>query len=90
MYTCVCLFRSQTSAQQKAKPVSDENVPLSHKDKDGEAEDKSTQVVVTSGKTYDPSLTKALARAFGGTFLVAAFFKLIHDILMFVSPQLLK
>ncbi|KAH9518524.1 Multidrug resistance-associated protein 1 [Bulinus truncatus] len=36
------------------------------------------------------SLFSALVRTYIGSFLVAAIFKLIHDILMFISPQLLK
>jgi hypothetical protein len=38
----------------------------------------------------DPSLIKALARAFGGTFYVAGVFKLGQDLLGFVGPQLLS
>ena len=41
-------------------------------------------------KVYGPSLWIALARAFGRTFLFGSFLKLIHDILMFVSPYLLQ
>ncbi|XP_055876896.1 multidrug resistance-associated protein 1-like isoform X2 [Biomphalaria glabrata] len=36
------------------------------------------------------SLFSALVRNYFGFFLVAAIFKLIHDILMFISPQLLR
>jgi hypothetical protein len=43
-----------------------------------------------AGKTYEPKLWLALARAYSGTFLVASSFKLGHDILLFVSPLLLK
>ena len=38
----------------------------------------------------EPSLVMALARSFGGTFFVAGVFKLLQDLLNFVSPQLLK
>ena len=38
----------------------------------------------------EPSLVWALAKAFGGTFIVAAFFKLGQDLLGFASPQILK
>ena len=41
-------------------------------------------------KAYQASFSLALARTFGGTFLMAAFLKLVHDCLMFVSPQILK
>lgn len=50
-----------------------------------------TQYEVKSGKpTYTPSLLKALAKTFGPQYLVGSFFKLFHDILMFISPMLLK
>ena len=38
----------------------------------------------------EPSLVWALAKAFGGTLIVAAFFKLGQDLLAFASPQILK
>jgi hypothetical protein len=41
-------------------------------------------------KTYEPKLWLALARTYFATFMVAAVFKLGHDILLFVSPLLLK
>ena len=36
------------------------------------------------------SLFKAIARTFGPFFLVGTFLKVLHDMLMFVSPQLLR
>ena len=38
----------------------------------------------------EPSLVWALAKAFGGTLIAAAFFKLGQDLLAFASPQILK
>ena len=38
----------------------------------------------------EPSLVLALGRSFAGTFMMAALFKLLQDLLAFVSPQLLK
>ncbi|GAB1607313.1 multidrug resistance-associated protein 1-like isoform X1 [Argonauta hians] len=43
--------------------------------------------IISGGK---PNLVKCLLRAFGDKILLAAFFKLNHDILVFVSPVLLK
>ncbi|KAI9139662.1 multi drug resistance-associated protein MRP [Paraphysoderma sedebokerense] len=37
-----------------------------------------------------PSLLRACVRAFGSSFFLAAFFKIIQDIMAFVQPQLLK
>ncbi|KAL8585023.1 hypothetical protein ACOMHN_043659 [Nucella lapillus] len=51
----------------------------------------STEVKVVDGAGRGkPSLLKTLLRSFAPFFMVAVGFKLIHDILMFVSPQLLK
>lgn len=44
----------------------------------------------SAAKIYEPKLWLALARTYCWTFLVASFFKLGHDILLFVSPLLLK
>ncbi len=41
-------------------------------------------------RTKTPSIVWAMSRAFGGTFIVAGFFKLANDTLAFVSPQILK
>ena len=41
-------------------------------------------------KPKDPSLVVAMARTVGGTFFVAGLFKLLQDLLNFVSPLLLK
>ena len=43
-----------------------------------------------AGRSDKASLFKAIARCFGPFFLVGCFLKLMHDILLFVSPQLLK
>ena len=51
----------------------------------------STEVKVVDGsECKKPSLLKTLVRSFAPMFFIAMFFKLMHDILMFVSPQLLK
>lgn len=42
------------------------------------------------GTEKEPSLTRALVKAFGGPFFFAALFKLAQDILGFVQPTLLK
>ena len=51
----------------------------------------STEVKVVDGsEKKKPSLLKTLVGSFVSYFFVAMGFKLVHDILMFVSPQLLK
>ena len=51
---------------------------------------KGEENVKVVSKSYEPSLGKAIARAYGMTFLKGSAFKLIHDSLMFISPMLLK
>ena len=51
----------------------------------------STEVKVVDGsEKKKPSLLKTLVLCFAPFFFVAMAYKLIHDVLMFVSPQLLK
>jgi len=49
-----------------------------------------TAATTVRRKTYEPSLWLAICRTYCKPFGVGAFFKLGHDILMFVSPMLLK
>ena len=41
-------------------------------------------------KSKEPSLVWALAKTFGGTFMMGGVFKFLQDFLNFVGPQLLK
>ncbi|XP_076459189.1 multidrug resistance-associated protein 1-like [Babylonia areolata] len=51
----------------------------------------STEVRVVDGsERKKPSLLKTLVRTFAPFFFVAMAFKVLHDVLMFVSPMLLK
>lgn len=72
-------------AQESAN--ADGGVPMEKVDG---AEDKYVTSVVDTKRGYQASFSLALARTFGHTFLMAAFLKLMHDCLMFVSPQILK
>lgn len=58
----------------------------------GDINDETFRLLVqhTTSSTYQPSLTKALARAFGADFLRAGLLKLIHDSNLFVGPQVLN
>ena len=47
-------------------------------------------LVKTTQKARQPSLFLALCRAFGPYFLVSSFYKIIHDILMFMGPIILR
>uniref|UniRef100_A0A671NEJ6 Multidrug resistance-associated protein 1 n=1 Tax=Sinocyclocheilus anshuiensis TaxID=1608454 RepID=A0A671NEJ6_9TELE len=44
----------------------------------------------TLQKTGEPSLFCALCQTFGPYFLVSSLYKIIHDILMFVGPEILR
>ena len=52
--------------------------------------DAKVKVKAGAGAEYQPKLGCALLKVFGPTFLVGSGFKLLHDILLFVSPLLLK
>ena len=69
------------------KENADGSVPMK---KVGGWEDDTYVAHADGKKAYQASFSLALARTFGGTFLMAAFLKLVHDCLMFVSPQILK
>lgn len=53
-------------------------------------EESEILLVKTTQKTGEPSLFWALCRTFGPYFLVSTVYKIIHDILMFVGPEILK
>nr|XP_055048139.1 multidrug resistance-associated protein 1-like isoform X1 [Misgurnus anguillicaudatus] len=44
----------------------------------------------TPQKTGEPSLFCALCRTFGPYFLISSLYKFIHDVLMFVGPEILR
>lgn len=54
------------------------------------AEEVEVLLVKTAQKGRQPSLLLALCRAFGPYFLVSSFYKIIHDILMFTGPIILR
>ncbi|XP_061080827.1 multidrug resistance-associated protein 1 isoform X2 [Conger conger] len=54
------------------------------------AEEAEVLLVKTGQKGRQPSLFLALCRAFGPYFLVSSFYKIIHDILMFMGPLILR
>ncbi|XP_067238284.1 multidrug resistance-associated protein 1 isoform X1 [Chanodichthys erythropterus] len=59
--------------------------------KDGQPiEESEILLVKTLQKSGDPSLFCALCRTFGPYFLVSSLYKIIHDILMFVGPEILR
>ncbi len=79
----------------RSHPTADEKNSVGHEDYDHSQREPLQQdnvkVLGEKGKkSYQPSLVKALAKAFWDTFLMSAFFKLMQDILLFVNPQLLQ
>lgn len=83
----IVLTRSKATveAQKSTTEESHQLQPL----KEGEGETPAVEVVEPKG-VYQPRLGWALMKAFSPLFLAGAFFKLCHDILLFVSPVLLK
>ncbi|XP_030646267.1 multidrug resistance-associated protein 1 isoform X2 [Chanos chanos] len=53
-------------------------------------EESEILIVKTPQKVGEPSLFLALCRTFGPYFLVSSVYKIIHDILMFVGPEILR
>jgi ATP-binding cassette subfamily C (CFTR/MRP) protein 1 len=53
------------------------------------SEDEEVKVVPPK-RQCEPSLFKALIKSFGLYFATSIFFKLVHDVVLFVQPQLLK
>ena len=80
---------------EESKPLQEEN---DTKPVDGGASnklpalscEKKSGVEKCSKNTYEPKLWLALAKTYWVAFLIGAFFKLGHDILLFASPLLLK
>ncbi|XP_050957855.1 multidrug resistance-associated protein 1 isoform X2 [Labeo rohita] len=59
--------------------------------KDGQPiEESEILLAKTLQKTGEPSLFCALCRTFGPYFLISSLYKIIHDILMFVGPEILR
>jgi len=63
---------------------------LSGSDEKAPADKTGEQAPVVRGKKHEPSLWLAICHAYYKPFVVGALFKLAHDILIFLSPILLK
>ncbi|XP_067859323.1 multidrug resistance-associated protein 1 [Heptranchias perlo] len=61
------------------------------KEHENAGEPEEAQVLILKKKqNLQPSLLKALCRAFGPYFMMSFLHKIIHDLLMFASPEILK
>ncbi|XP_073695376.1 multidrug resistance-associated protein 1 isoform X1 [Garra rufa] len=59
--------------------------------KDGQPiEESEILLAKTLQKSGEPSLFFALCRTFGPYFLISSLYKIIHDVLMFVGPEILR
>lgn len=47
-------------------------------------------IVKSSHKDWDPSLFKVLYKIFGPYFLMSFLYKALHDLMMFVGPEILE
>ncbi|XP_072337955.1 multidrug resistance-associated protein 1 isoform X3 [Scyliorhinus torazame] len=52
--------------------------------------DETHVFILKKKKNLQPSLLKALCRVFGPYFMMSFLYKIIHDLLMFASPEILK
>ncbi|XP_075422206.1 multidrug resistance-associated protein 1-like isoform X3 [Ascaphus truei] len=53
-------------------------------------EEAEALIVQPTPKEVEPSLFKALYKTFAPYFLMSAFFKFVHDVMMFSGPEILK
>nr|XP_046270771.1 multidrug resistance-associated protein 1 [Scatophagus argus] len=53
-------------------------------------EESEILIVKTPRKTKEPSLFRALCLTFGPFFLISCLYKIIHDVLMFIGPEILR
>lgn len=58
--------------------------------KDGQPIEESEVLLIKTQKSGEPSLFCALCRTFGPYFLISSLYKFIHDVLMFVGPEILR
>lgn len=58
--------------------------------KDGQPIEESEVLLIKAPKSGEPSLFFALCKTFGPNFLISSLYKFIHDVLMFVGPEILR
>ena len=61
---------------------------LQEDDEEKEKKDKDCDIIIQDHK-YEPSLSKVFFRIFGGYYIIGNCFKVIHDVVMFITPFLL-
>lgn len=77
-----------TAEMEKYKLSEQKQVHLTRKEN---GKDYDNEIQIMSGHPkYKAKLLTCLVRAFGDKMLLAAFFKFLHDVLLFASPVLLK
>uniref|UniRef100_A0A8C2AS64 Multidrug resistance-associated protein 1 n=1 Tax=Cyprinus carpio TaxID=7962 RepID=A0A8C2AS64_CYPCA len=83
---------NKVKSRQLATKMTNPLIGLSKGEKkDGQPiEESEILLAKTLQKTGEPSLFCALCRTFGPYFLVSSLYKIIHDILMFVGPEILR
>uniref|UniRef100_A0AAY4BRS6 Multidrug resistance-associated protein 1 n=1 Tax=Denticeps clupeoides TaxID=299321 RepID=A0AAY4BRS6_9TELE len=75
-----CMYSPKRSAVERSRGEKD-RPPM---------EESEILLVKSSQNTSEPSLFLALCRTFGPYFLVSSLYKIVHDILMFVGPEILR
>uniref|UniRef100_A0A7N8WY80 Multidrug resistance-associated protein 1 n=1 Tax=Mastacembelus armatus TaxID=205130 RepID=A0A7N8WY80_9TELE len=86
-----CQKVKRSGAQYKKKTLySPTQIPKSEGKEGQPPEESEILIVKTDRKTKEPSLLWALCLTFGPYFLISCLYKIIHDILMFVGPEILR
>uniref|UniRef100_A0A4W3I1D3 Multidrug resistance-associated protein 1 n=1 Tax=Callorhinchus milii TaxID=7868 RepID=A0A4W3I1D3_CALMI len=62
----------------------------SNKEHENENTEQSEVLLIQKKQNMEPSLLKALCRAFGPYLMISFFFKIFHDVLVFASPEIMR
>uniref|UniRef100_A0A4W3I1R4 Multidrug resistance-associated protein 1 n=1 Tax=Callorhinchus milii TaxID=7868 RepID=A0A4W3I1R4_CALMI len=61
-----------------------------NKEHENENTEQSEVLLIQKKQNMEPSLLKALCRAFGPYLMISFFFKIFHDVLVFASPEIMR
>ena len=89
---CFCIFFSRNAPEESYEYEDDYKETDQLLDDEGRTEESegNSSTQRKQKKKKKPSLSKILWSLFGINFAIAVLCKLLHDILLFVQPQLLK
>uniref|UniRef100_A0A4W3I297 Multidrug resistance-associated protein 1 n=1 Tax=Callorhinchus milii TaxID=7868 RepID=A0A4W3I297_CALMI len=76
-------WKKEFHTQQKEKTGA-------NKEHENENTEQSEVLLIQKKQNMEPSLLKALCRAFGPYLMISFFFKIFHDVLVFASPEIMR